>query len=457
MLLLCLGLLIFAFAAYAIIKKYNTTFVLIVAGILLFSLAFLFDANFYTVKGFKTTGAEPVDVFKTFTTLLTSRIGTIGLIIMAAGGFAKYMNTIGAATTFVSVCSKPLGVFKSPYVLLAMAYIFGQIMNIFIPSAAGLGMLLLVTLYPLLRKLNVTAPAAAAVLASTACLDLGPASGNSNAAANLSKLTPMEYFISYQMFTAIGSMIVIAVLFYFTSKYFDKKDAENHVAESTSDFFTSDTADTKNMPGIYALLPVLPLALLLIFSKYAIASIKLDVVTAMFISLFVGMLFELIRTRDMKETLKNGTSFFAGMADMLKGVVLLLVAAEFFASGLQAVGFAHYLLASANNLGLGVSGMTAVLVSIIGILAFVSGSGNAAFLSFSNLAPGVASSMNVPVVQMVMPMQLSAGIFRSMSPVAGVVIAISGATGVDPIAVVKRTVIPMLGGALTTFIISQIM
>ncbi len=456
MFLLSLGLIIFAITAYAIIKRYNTTMVLMLSGIALFTLAFAFDADYFTVKGFKSSGSEVIDVFAVFTKIISSRIGSIGLIIMAAGGFSKYMNQIGAADTFVSLSAKPLYVIKSPYLLIAMAYIFGQIMNIFIPSAAGLGMLLLVTLYPLLRKLNVSAPAAAAVLATTACLDLGPASGNSNRAAELSSLTPTEYFVSHQLPVAIFVMITIAVLFYFTSKYFDRKDKENGVTEASSGLFSSGDKEVKVMPKIYFILPMLPLAMLIIFSKYVVSSIKLDVVTAMFISLFVGMIFELVRTKDLKSTLKDASSFFAGMGDMLKNVVMLLVAAEFFASGLQAVGFAHFLINAANGAGFGAVAMTGVLTLIIALLAFVSGSGNAAFLSFSSLSTGVATNMGVPVVQMVLPMQLAAGIFRSMSPVAGVVIAIAGATGVDPIAVVKRTAIPMIGGGLVTFILSQI-
>ncbi len=453
--LLIIGLLIFCGAAYAIAKRYHTTAVLMIAGILLFAASFIFKANYFTVQGFKSTGSGIFDVMAIFSHILSTRAGEIGLVIMSAAGFAKYMDKIGAADAFVSLMSRPLHIIKNPYALVALAYIFGQIMNIFIPSAAGLGMLLLVTLYPLLRRLGVTPGAAAAVLVSASCLDLGPASGNANAAAKISNLTPMEYFVGYQLLTSVITMIVIAILFFFTAKYFDLKDQKNGV--EVEEIAIKEKTGEDKVPAIYALLPVLPLLKLLIFSRYFISSIKLDVVTAMFTSLFVAMLFEVIRHQQLRSVLSDIKVFFSGMADMLKDVVVLLVAAEFFASGLQAVGITKFLLDSSSSAGFGVVAMTGVLVSIIALFSFVSGSGNSAFFSFANLAPGVANQVGVPIVGMVMPMQLAAGIFRSISPVAGVVIAIAGATKVSPIDVVKRTAIPMIGGGLAMFAVSQIL
>ncbi len=453
--LLAIGLLVFFATAVAISKRYQTTAVLIIAGVVLFAAAFSFKAAFFTLKGFKSTGSLPFDLMAVFTYILSQRVGEIGLIIMSAAGFAKYMDHIGAADTFVNAMSSPLRLISSPYLLVALAYVLGQIMNIVVPSAAGLGMLLLVTLYPVLRRLGVTPAAAAAVLASASCLDLGPASGNANAAAKLASMTPMEYFVSHQLPTSTITIAVIAVLFYFTSKYFDARDARAGIEAQQTDFF-SGKAKADKAPAYYALLPVLPLFKLLVFSRYFIASVKLDVVTAMFTSLFIAMILELFRKKNVRAVLKDITVFFSGMADMLKDVVLLLAAAEFFASGLQAVGITDFLLKSSSGAGFGVTGMTAVLVAIIALFAFVSGSGNSAFFSFANLAPDVAAKVGVPVVIMVMPMQLAAGIFRSMSPVAGVVIAIAGATGVSPVAVVKRTAIPMIGGGIAMFICSQI-
>lgn len=41
---------------------------------------------------------------------------------------------------------------------------------------------------------------------------------------------------------------------------------------------------------------------------------------------------------------------------------------------------------------------------------------------------------------------------RAMSPVAGVIIAVAGAAGVSPMAIVRRTWIPMIAGMITVMI-----
>ncbi len=455
MLLLFLGLLVFAGTIYAITKQYHTTMVLFLSGIALWTLAFSFDAHFYTVKHFQGTGLHALDTVAMFTALCTSSISSIGLIIMAAGGFACYMNALGASDVFVQIASRPLRFIKNPYILIATAVIFIQIMSLFVPSATGLAMLLLVTLLPLLKKLNVSAASTAAVLASSVCLELGPASGTSSVVAQLSGITPMTYFVNYQLIASVASIIVLAVLYFFTSMYFDKKEKHLLVSEVEPALAPVDVEKAeKHLPSFYAVLPAIPLILLVIFNDYVIHAVELDVVTAMFFAFLLAMLCELVRTRNLAQTLNTGATFFTGMADMLKSVVMLLVAAQFFASGLQAVGISHYLLQVAEIAGFGVLGMTVLLVSIIGILTISSGSGSAFFLSFSELAPQVATQMGASPLSMLLPMQTAAGTFRSMSPVAGLVVAISKSAGISPFTVVKRTAIPMLGAIVTNIIVA---
>ncbi len=456
MTLLLLGVAVFIATAYAIIKQYNTTLTLLFSGIVLWSLSFIFDAPSHPLEGFQSSGSKSIDIFTTFTFLMHGSVANVGLIIMAAGGFAKYMNTVGASDIFVQYASKPLQIIRNPYLLVAITVIFAQIMALFVPSASGLSMLLLVTLFPLLRSFGVTPASAAAALASSACWELGPASGSTSISAELSGISTMSFFMDIQIPAAAVSTLVAAILYYFTSMYFDKQEAKKKVSMPVTEA-KQEQKEKMNLPAFYAIFPAIPLFLLLIFSEYIISSVQLDVVTAMFISLFITIAFEFIRTRDIKIVFQNAQSFFSGMGDMLKDVVMLLVAAQFFAKGLEAVGITDFLIATSTSLGLGGLAMTLVLVGIIGLLAFVSGSGNAAFLAFSNLAPSVAKAMNLPAQAILLPMQTASGAFRSMSPVAGLVIAISGGTGVSPLTVVKRTAIPMIGGVIANIIMAQML
>ena len=98
-----------------------------------------------------------------------------------------------------------------------------------------------------------------------------------------------------------------------------------------------------------------------------------------------------------------------------------------------------------------------LLVLLLGATALLTGSGNAALFSFAGMIPGIAARVNAPLVSLILPAQLAGGLFRSVSPVAGVIIAVAGTAGVTPFDIVKRTSVPMLGGVLATLVASQLL
>nr|WP_086940010.1 C4-dicarboxylate transporter DcuC [Thaumasiovibrio occultus] len=439
---------------YSIVKKYNTQAALFAAGIIMMMIGAMNGNVDFLPKNTASSGAVVFDFFLVIKALSSSTLANLGLIIMAVGGFSKYMGHIGAANAMVQIATRPLSVFKSPYVVLALTYILGQILNIFIPSAVGLAMLLLVALYPVLVRIGCTPASTAAVLATTACLDLGPGSGNSNRAAEVIGIDAANYFAANQMIIAPVVMIVIAVLHFVCQRYFDKKDAEAGIQYDELQV-TSDSEERK-APLWFALLPVTPLAILLLFSDLTDLNIKVDVVTAMFFSLFVAMVADMIVSKDIRAVAASLKVYLEGMGNVFASVVSLIIAANTFVNGLKAIGFIDTLLGAGTGLGFGYMAMLVVLVTIIGLTALLSGSGNAAFFSFSPLAPEVATTVGVSTAALALPMQLSAGIFRSFSPVAGVVIACAGAANVSPITVAKRAAIPMVGGLITLLIMSAI-
>jgi DcuC family C4-dicarboxylate transporter len=68
----------------------------------------------------------------------------------------------------------------------------------------------------------------------------------------------------------------------------------------------------------------------------------------------------------------------------------------------------------------------------------------------------VASGLGGAVTALVTPMQFASGLIRAMSPVAGVIIAVAGAAGVSPMAIVRRNAVPMLIGMAVTLIVNAV-
>ena len=451
-----IALLIIAVTVFLIARRYQTHATLFLAG-----FALLTTAHFAQVRvdgaGVEEsiTGLFAFDLFAMVSEALSNRVARIGMIIMAAGGFAKYMSAISASTALVNLSIKPLSRISNPYMLLAITYVAGQFLNIFIPSAAGLAMLLLVAMYPTLVQLGVRPVAAAAVIGTTACLDLGPASPAANVTAEVIGISPIEYFVQYQLKVSAVVIPVVAVLHYFWQRWCDRRDSDLQ-AEIPLDL-PGENDSQASVPAAYALLPVFPLVLLFVFSPLMVTAIRLDVVTAMLISLAIGMTCESIRHGSLRTGLSGITHFFRGMGEIFSTVVTLIVAAEVFAMGIKATGLIDSLVAVVEGNALGSGVMVIALVLLLGISALLTGSGNAALFSFSGMMPGIASRMNAPIVSLILPSQFAGGLFRSFSPVAGVIIAVAGAAKVSPFAIVKRTSVPMAGGVIATLFASHLL
>lgn len=448
------ALIIIAVTTWLVVKRYQTHATLFLAGFALLTTAHIAGVGSVgQAEGDSITGLFAFDLFALASEAFSSRVARIGMIIMAAGGFARYMSAISASTALVDLSTDPLSRIRSPYLLLALTYVAGQILNIFIPSAAGLAMLLLVAMYPTLVKLGVRPAAAAAVIGTTACLDLGPASPASNIAAETAGITPIEYFVRYQLLVSAVVIPVVAALHFVWQGWCDRREAVP--AEGSAGVLEVHAAEQEKAPLAYAVLPLLPLVLLFVFSPLMVQSIRLDVVTAMLISLATGMACEGIRRRSLREALGGIVHFFRGMGDIFSSVVTLIVAAEIFAQGVKATGLIDTLVTGVEGAGLGGGVMAAVLVALLGLTALLTGSGNAALFSFAGMIPGIAGRMNASLLSLILPAQLAGGLFRSMSPVAGVIIAVAGAAKVTPFDIVKRTSVPMMGGVLATLLASH--
>lgn len=449
-----IGAIVTICAAWFIIKNYQPQTVLLLAGLTLLLITAIFFPRQSILYGpAKSVGWVGWDIFAFVKESLATQVAGIGLIIMAAGGFADYMDHIKASNAMVDACIRPLQTFRAPYVILAVGYILSQLLHVAISSAAGLAMLLLVTFFPVLVRLGVSKAAAASMIGMSAFMDLGPAVGTANLAAKHAGMEAAVYFAHYQLPLAVGVMVTVAILIFFTARYFDAKDGPGVVEKAQPPANANVVA---RAPALYALLPVFPVVLVLVFSPLFISSVKIDVVTAMIIGTLLAFGCELLVKRDFKTACKGVQVFFKGMGAMFTSIVSLLVCADVFAQGLQTIGAVDFIINTVQTAGFGFAAMTVVMALLVCVTATLTGSGVAAFFSFSGLAPGIAAKFGESAVSMILPMQLMAGMGRSISPVAGVIIAVSKAGECSPFMIVRRTCIPAIGGIAAMLIINGI-
>ena len=276
----------------------------------------------------------------------------------------------------------------------------------------------------------------------TACtaFGIGPASAITARASEISNQVVISYFIEHQIPLVLPLSIFLAFSYYFVNKYFDAKNPEENIASPIE-----ETNPVLLVPKIYAIIPVLPLFLLIIFSdllQLFQSPILLDTTTAMLISLIVAMIFEWLRTKSISKVFDSLSIFWNGMGNIFKTVVTLIITAEIFSKGLISLGAIDALVYLSHNIGMEATGIAVIMTILIFIASMVMGSGNASFFAFAPLSSQIANSYDVSSATFVFPMNLSASMGRTVSPISGVLIAVSQLAGVSSMDLVKRNLIP---------------
>ncbi|NAX44027.1 MULTISPECIES: anaerobic C4-dicarboxylate transporter DcuC [unclassified Vibrio] len=445
MLELLIGLVVTVAVGYFIVKGYKPAGVLLTAGIVLLLLT---GALGYSVLPAKvpSTGNTVTDALEFVKYMLRYSGGGLGMQIMLLCGFASYMTHIGANNVVVKQFSKPLSVITSPYILLVAAYIVACLMSLAVSSATGLGVLLMATLFPMMVAMGISRPAAVAVCASPAAIILSPTSGDVVIAAEKSGLPLHVFAVETVLPVSICAIIVMAAAAFFWNKYLDKKD--NTPMEKID-----VSAIEVKAPAYYAALPFLPIVGVFLFNGETIQGLSLDIYTIVVGSIFIGALVDFVTKRFKgKETLEDLESCYAGMAEAFKGVVMLLVAAGVFAQGLMSIGAIDNLLHLAETAGAGGIALMLILTGLTVAAAIATGSGNAPFYAFVELAPSLAAKLGVNPAFLIIPMLQASNLGRTISPVSGVVVATAGMGHISPFEVVKRTSVPVILGLITVII-----
>ena len=444
---LIIGLIAIVLVAYYIVKGYSATGVLMFGGLVLLFISVLMGHSILP-EGVKSTGSTYFDILEYVKYLLGNRGGGLGLMIMVLCGFSVYMTHLGANDVVVKLVSKPLKNIRSPYILMVFAYFLACLMSFAVSSATGLGVLLMATLFPVMVNMGISRGAAAAICASPISIILSPTSGDVVLSAEISKIPLGEFAFGTALPVSIFAILGIAVAHFFWQHYLDKKEGVQVERLNADEIKTT-------APNYYAILPLLPIIGVLIFDgKWGLPN--LHIVTVMVLCFIITAVVDFLRSFNAKQTFDNLVVAYRGMADAFAGVVMLLVAAGVFAQSLSTIGFITNLIDSAQSFGRSASVMMLVLAVITILATMATGSGNAAFYAFAELIPKLATQMGVNPAFLTIPMLQASNLGRGLSPVSGVVVAVSGMGNISPFEIVKRMSVPMLVGFICVIIGTEI-
>ena len=400
-----IAILVVAIMIYLLMKQYETRLVLLGGGLFLCCLSL-----------------TPMAGLNAFATTMTN--GALITAICSATGFAYCVTYTDCDRSLVHYLARPIR--NIGIVLVPMSVLITFFINVAIPSAVGVGAVVGTTLIPIMLRAGIKpAAAAAAILMGTTGSLLSPGLSHNAYVSEMAHMTIMELIQYHANFSlmigaigAIGLTIVVFVL------------GDNKGEKVSGD----DTADGFVPNPIRALVPLIPIVLMLVFTFW-IPNISMGVTQAM----LIGTVACLAVARPDAQVFSK--KFFQGMGDSYGEIMGIIIAAGVLAAGLKASGLIDGLISimvQSNEIAQWGGSIGPFLLSVI------MGSGDAGAMAFNQTVTPHAAEFGMQVHSLGSLAFLAGEAGRTASPIAGITILVAGLAKANPFDVAKRTALPML-------------
>ncbi|HAW44876.1 MAG TPA: C4-dicarboxylate ABC transporter [Sutterella sp.] len=403
-----LAVVVVILTVVALIKRWETRLVLITAGL------FLCVASLAPM-----TGLNAFAKSMTNNSLIMAICGSMGFAFTAS-----YTQCDRSLVHYLASPIRGLGIFLVP-VCTAITFF----VNIAIPSAAGCAAAVGSTLIPVMLRAGIKpAMAAAAVLGGTIGSYLSPGTSHNAMVAKMANMEVIDFIGTHTPYSFMcGGILVVGLLVVAIVLRDGHGDKDAKVDESklqkTDDFVPSP---------IKAIIPLIPIAIL-VSGNIWIPAIKMGVAQAM----LIGAICALVVSRTSPQEFTK--QFFAGMGKGYADVMGIIIAAGVFAAGLRASGLIDSCVAFLRD-----SNEFARWGGSLGpwIMGVITGSGDAATIAFNEAVTPHAEAFGMSIHGLGGLAFLTGALGRTMSPLAGVTILVSGIAMVSPLEVIKRTAVP---------------
>ena len=308
--------------------------------------------------------------------------------------------------------------------------------NIALPSAAGCAAAVGALLIPALIRSGVhPAMAGSAVFLGTWGSVMSPGLMFNPQVAEIAGVDIMTVIGTFSLQVVIAAVIAACIL---TGIAVFRKENKGYEAQELS-----EAKDEFKVNYLYAIIPVIPLVLLVIGSKQVKLIPEISVPVAMLVGTAIGCI---VVRPNVKEATRK---FFRGTGDGMCDVVGLIAAAACFTAGMKTIGLTGALIEAMKS-----SQQIAQIAAAYGpfLIGAVSGSGNAAALAFNGAVTPHAADFGYGIVELGSMAQIGAGLGRCMSPVAGAGIILAKMAGVAPMELAKRNALPTIVAALVVMV-----
>ena len=422
--MLLVGGLIVILTFVLIVKKYEARLVLFLAGLLMCLI-----------------GGLPGDVMKAFTKAMVnnSLVPTICTVM----GFSYVMRLTTCDQHLVQSIS---GILKrGRAILVPISFFLTLWISLAIPSASGCSAAVGSILIPTLIAAGVhPAMAAATVLAGTWGSAISPGNAHNPFVADLAGTDMMTVIINETPASVIASIACVVVMTAYAVLRKEGATEERRLAYLREIGEEGVKEASFHVRPLLAIVPLVPLFLLILGSKQVGLLPEISVPLSMLIGVALGFL---VTLKDAQEICRK---FFEGMGNAYADVIGLIVCASVFTTGMTAIGLTGALTELMEG-----SQAAAAAAGTFGpfFIAVISGSGDAAAFAFNGAITPFAEQFGLSIMDLGSLAQIAGAMGRSMSPIAGAAIICAGLAKVNPIEVSKRNALPCLASAIVLMLL----
>lgn len=403
--MLILGCILVLITLLLLIKRYEARMVLVAAGIVMCACA-----------------GNPMAALNSFAKGMGSSMISSACSSM---GFALVMRFTGCDKHLINFLAK--GLTKVHFLIIPGVVLATFAVNMALPSAAGTAAAAGAIFIPIMMGAGIhPAMAAAAVKCGTYGSMLNPGLAHNPFVAKIAGVSVMDV-IAFHYKANLASLVIAAITI--TVIAYMTHENKDHFAEGL------ELEENFKVNYLYALMPIIPIAILLLGATKIVPIFKMGVAQAM----IIGCILALAVTRTNPAELTK--SFFDGMGKAYADIIGIIISAGVFVAGMNAMG----LVKAFTNAMLNNPAIVKIAASVGPfLLGLIVGSGDAATFAFNEAITPHAADFGMTPVQMGSMATLGGTLGRTMSPIAGATIIVAGIAGVNPMEIAKRNALPMV-------------
>lgn len=440
MLGLILTILVFVAVVFLINKKVNPSAVLMLVSVSCLLLYTLISGQ--SLLGEKTTGYLIIDWLEYIVNTTVRLFSGVFLIPMLLFGYIKYMDYMGATDMFTYTMSKPLQYIKNKYVLAAIMIIIGMLIKTVIAGGPIFMALAVGTMFPLLRAKGFSRLSSATIVGIISSSSWSPTANVTVLSVSLAGLSdPASFFLQYGPISTACMTVAMIIAFIVTDPIYSRKEGNgNEALDSVVEIKRPEA------PAAFAILPILPLVFMLVFSNMVLAKYAMSSNAAIFLSFFIAFLFNMFKFRkNPVEGLNGIKAFLEGCSNFLIMGFMLLLGGTMLANLMSVLGGIDFLTGVMSNAG----GLVLMVIvgSVIGMLCTA---GCASVTSMANIfVPFFTSVSNLTGADLGTLVQLSnqaTCLGMNLTPASSPLLILCAGADVKVMDLIKRLLIPTLAG-----------